>query len=164
MGCGLPYAIGASVARNKGIVFCITGDGGLQMNIQELQVLARDNLPVKIFVLNNSVLGKISEVQKNLFGARYACTAADGGYTVPDFEKLASAYRIASATIHSAERLKQYKEWMLNDKPCLINMIIPNDSKLVPKIDWDSGEILPVLDDNVMKKVRNILRGEAVAE
>ena len=58
MGCGLPYAIGASFAKNRETVYCITGDGGLQMNIQELQTVASERLPIKIIVINNKVLGK----------------------------------------------------------------------------------------------------------
>ena len=53
MGCGLPYAIGACIAEGKKPVYCITGDGGLQMNIQELQTVASEKLPIKIFVINN---------------------------------------------------------------------------------------------------------------
>lgn len=59
MGCGLPYAIGACISKNKGLTFCITDDGGMQMNIQELETVRRENLPIKILVINNEVLGKI---------------------------------------------------------------------------------------------------------
>lgn len=56
MGCGLPHAIGAAYASGRNIVYCITGDGRLQMNIQELQTVVSEGLPVKILVINNMVL------------------------------------------------------------------------------------------------------------
>ena len=59
MGVGMPYAIGASISRGNAITYCITGDGGLQMNIQELEVIRREKLPIKLFVINNRELGKI---------------------------------------------------------------------------------------------------------
>lgn len=58
MGVGLPYAIGTSISNKNGITYCITGDGGLQMNIQELEAVRRENLPIKIIVVNNQELGK----------------------------------------------------------------------------------------------------------
>ena len=57
MGCGLPFAIGSSIAQGNAKSFCVTGDGGFQMNIQELETVHRENLPIKIFILNNHVLG-----------------------------------------------------------------------------------------------------------
>ena len=101
MGCALPYSIGASISQNNGKVFCISGDGGMQMNIQELETIRRENLPIKIFVLNNRVLGKISETQHFNHGDRFAATAVSGGYTVPDFAKIAEAYGIKAATLKS---------------------------------------------------------------
>ena len=68
MGCGLPFAIGASISKGYDNVYCITGDGGLQMNIQELETIVREKLPIKILVLNNHALGKISEIQTKAGG------------------------------------------------------------------------------------------------
>ncbi len=158
MGCGLPYAIGAAIAHRENPVFCITGDGGLQMNIQELQVLAREQLPVKVFVLNNAVLGKISEAQTMSFGSRFICTTASSGYTVPDFRKIAEAYGITSTTVQTPEELDEYSEWLKNDQPCLFNLLLPQNTKLYPKIDWESGETIPKLDQSVMDDIRKILR------
>ena len=69
MGCGLPYAIGSSIATNNGKVFCICGDGGLQMNIQEFETVKREKLPIKIFVLNNKVLvlSEINGEKKDIY-------------------------------------------------------------------------------------------------
>lgn len=153
MGCALPYAIGASIARNNGTVFCITGDGGLQMNIQELQVLARERLPIKIFVLNNRALGKISEIQAVAYGSRFAQTTVDSGYTVPDFVKIAEAYEIKARTVEFPE-LDQYLPWLLDQEPCLINIPLPEDCKLIPKVNWNSKEIQPLLSADVAERIK----------
>ena len=110
IGGGLPYAIGASISLNNGLVYCITGDGGLQMNIQEQKTIVREKLPVKIIVINNHVWGKISEIQHDSYNDRYAQTTAENGYIVPDFEKIAEAYGIKAATIPLYRELKYIKE------------------------------------------------------
>lgn len=109
MGCALPMAIGASIASDRSKVFCITGDGGLQMNIQELEAVAREKLPIKILTINNRALGKITEIQETVYNSRYAQTTEASGYTVPDFEKISSAYGIKSATLASYESLRNYR-------------------------------------------------------
>jgi len=157
MGCGLPYAIGASISRDNGTVYCITGDGGLQMNIQELETVHRENLPIKIIVINNHVLGKISEIQHGSYGDRYAQTTAESGYTVPDFQKVAEAYGIKAATIPSYHQLKDYKAWFDDNEPCLINMSLDPDTLLIPKIKWETGKIMPLLDDDLNQKVLSLL-------
>lgn len=157
MGCGLPYAIGASISRNNGTVYCITGDGGLQMNIQEFETVVREKLPVKIIVINNRVLGKISEIQHGSYDDRYAQTTAESGYTVPDFKKIAEAYGIKAVTIPSYRELKKFKDWFDDNEPCLINMFLNPDTLLIPKIKWETGRIMPLLDDETNKKVLSLL-------
>ena len=157
MGCGLPYAIGASISRNNGVVYCITGDGGLQMNIQELETIHRESLPIKIIVINNHVLGKISEIQHGSYNDRYAQTTADSGYSVPDFQKIAEAYGIKAATIPSYKGLKDYKGWFEDNEPCLINMSLDPDTLLIPKIKWETGKIMPLLEEDLNNKVLSLL-------
>ncbi len=157
MGCGLPYAIGASISDNNGKVYCITGDGGLQMNIQELETVKRESLPIKILVLNNHTLGKISEVQEVSYGARFAQTTAESGYSVPNFAKISVAYGIKAIDIDSYEDLENYKDWLYDNDPCLININLPGDTKLIPKIEFKSMEILPQLDLEILKKCQEIL-------
>lgn len=158
MGCGLPYAIGASIATNKKKVFCICGDGGLQMNIQELETVRRENLPIKIFVLNNKVLGKISETQHFYHDNRFAATAYSGGYTVPDFCAISRAYGIKSIKISSFDELDNYKKFIDDSLPCLFDICLPEESYLTPKIKFDTGLISPKLDDDVFNKALYILR------
>lgn len=157
MGCSLPYSIGASIATSRGIVYCITGDGGLQMNIQELESVVRENLPIKIIVLNNHVLGKISEIQAGSYDCRFAQTTMDSGYSVPDFEKIATAYGLKATTLPSYKDLSKYASWLLDNEPCLINISIPEDTLLIPKIKWETGKIMPELEPKLFDKVMKLL-------
>lgn len=159
MGCGLPFAIGASIANGKGRVYCITGDGGLQMNIQELEVLVREGLPVKVLVLNNRALGKISEIQEKSYDRRFAQTTAGSGYTVPNFEEVARAYGLRSVSLGSYERLKEYSGWLTDDEPCLIDIALPDNTLLIPKLDFASMEVKPTLDACKAREVEAILHG-----
>ena len=157
MGCGLPYAIGSSISINKGKVYCICGDGGFQMNIQELETVKRENLPIKIFILNNRVLGKISETQHFSHGDRFAATAVSGGYTVPHFQKISEAYGIKAATLASYEELDNYKEWIEDNEPCLFDISLPEETFLTPKIKFETGIMSPKIEDNAFNVVKQIL-------
>lgn len=116
MGCGLPYAIGSSISSINGKVYCICGDGEFQMNIQELETVKREQLPIKIFILNNRVLGKINETQHYNHGDRFAATAVSGGYTVPNFQKISEAYGIKAATLSSYVELENFRRDVLNSQ------------------------------------------------
>ena len=153
MGCGLPYAIGSCIANDNKPTYCITGDGGFQMNIQELETVKRENLPIKIFVLNNRVLGKISETQHFEHDDRFANTASSGGYTVPNFSKIAEAYGIKAVRIDSFEMLDNYQSWIDDNEPCLIDISLPENSLLTPKIKFETQMIRPELDEVVVKKI-----------
>jgi acetolactate synthase I/II/III large subunit len=89
MGVGLPYAMGIKLAKPKADVFCITGDGSVQMNIQELSTCMQYKTPVKIISLNNRYLGMVRQWQQIDYGGRYAHSYMDA---LPDFVKLAEAY------------------------------------------------------------------------
>lgn len=157
MGVGLPYAIGASIHQKKGKVFCITGDGGLQMNIQELEVIVREKLPIKILILNNHALGKISEIQEKSYGCRFAQTTEESGYSVPAFEKIAVAYGIKAATLSSYNFLDDYIEWLSDDEPCLLDITLPQDTKLIPKVDFSTMEVLPKLSAEILQEAIRII-------
>lgn len=159
MGCGLPYAIGSSISLSGAPVYCVAGDGGFQMNIQELETVRRELLPIKIVVLNNRVLGKIYETQRGKHGRRFAQTAESGGYTVPDLHSIAEAYGIRAASLDSYEELSEYSEWLLDREPCLLNVALGEDSYLEPKINWSTGAADPPLPNGVSDSVRDILNG-----
>lgn len=157
MGCGLPYAIGSAISKKNTPVYCISGDGGFQMNIQELETVKRENLPIKIFILNNKVLGKISETQHFNHNDRFANTTISGGYSVPDFCKISEAYGIRAAKLNTYEKLNDYIGWINDMDPCLIDISLPEESFLTPKIKFETGVINPVLDESVIVEVRHIL-------
>lgn len=158
MGCGLPYAIGASISIGNSVVYCITGDGGFQMNIQELETVVREKLPIKILVLNNHALGKIRETQAGDLKGRFAQTTVSSGYTTPDFAKIAEAYGIKATTLGSYRELDNVKDWFVDNEACLININMPEDTKLVPKINWVTCAMKPELETAVISQVENILR------
>jgi acetolactate synthase-1/2/3 large subunit len=89
MGVGLPYAMGVHLANPKATVACITGEGSIQMNIQELSTCKQYHVPVKILCLNNGYLGMVRQWQEMFHGNRYAESYVDA---LPDFVKLAEAY------------------------------------------------------------------------
>ena len=164
MGCGLPYAIGSSIYLNNGKVFCICGDGGFQMNIQELETVKREQLPIKIFILNNRVLGKISETQHFSHSDRFAATALSGGYTVPNFKKISEAYGVKSATLSSYMELENYKDWFEDNEPCLFDISLPEESFLTPKIRFETGVMSPRLPEEIYEKVMSIFKNKRPAE
>ena len=104
MGFALPAAIGATIASNNSNTVVIAGDGGFQVNIQELQTIVSNKLPIKIIVLNNNCLGMIRQFQDSYFGSRYQSTY--WGYSSPDFEKIGKAYGIDSISIKMKMKLK----------------------------------------------------------
>ena len=157
MGCGLPFAIGSCIANKMDKTYCISGDGGFQMNIQELETVKRENMPIKMFVLNNRVLGKISETQHFDNADRFANTTSESGYSVPNFAKIANAYGIKAASILDYSGLEDYLGWIEDEEPCLFDIALPENSLLTPKIRFETGKIRPDLDEKVYNHVRNIL-------
>ena len=158
MGCGLPFAIGSCIANGYKPVYCISGDGGFQMNIQELQTVRRESMPIKMFILNNKVLGKISETQHFNHGDRFAATTVSGGYTVPDFKNISEAYGVRAVKLNSYEDLDQYQDWFTDSSPCLFDIPLPEESFLTPKIKFETGLINPQLDEESLITAKEILK------
>jgi acetolactate synthase-1/2/3 large subunit len=135
MGYSLPAAIGAYYGSGKKSVVCFTGDGGLQMNIQELQFLARERIPIKIVVLNNNALGMIRHFQEMYFDSEYFQTKPGGGYDAPNFEKVAAAYGIQSLRIDSEQGLKD-GYFFTDDDPWLIEVLLSDNTYIFPKLEY----------------------------
>lgn len=136
MGFALPASIGASLALNRQPVVVIIGDGCMQLNIQELQTIVRNKLPVKIVVLNNQNLGMIRQFQDSYFESRYQSTY--WGYTAPDFEKIAMAYGINSKTISTPYEVEEAVDWLWStenvNEPVLLQVMIDPHTNTYPKI------------------------------
>ncbi|MEI6519777.1 MAG: biosynthetic-type acetolactate synthase large subunit [bacterium] len=134
MGYGLPAAIGAQFGNPDREVWCITGDGSLQMNIQELATAFIHKLPIKIMLLNNGTLGMVRQWQTMFYEQRYSQIGLKVG--TPDFVKLAEAYGcvgirvVDPAGIHEA--IDQARQ--INDRPVLIEFLCDMDEKVFPMI------------------------------
>lgn len=130
MGYSVPASIGVSIARNKGEVFCIEGDGGLQMNIQDLQTIITQKLPVKIFVWNNGCYGTIYGHQKSVFKGRFVGVNAQSGTAFPPLDKIAAAYGFK---YYRAEKLSELKEVMpkimQSMEPVICDVVVLRDEK-----------------------------------
>jgi len=135
MGYALPAAIGAAFARPGEAIICIDGDGGFQMNIQELQTVKYYNLPIKIFILNNHSYGIIKQFQEIYFEGRYTATTPETGYSVPDFIKISEAYGIPTMTISNHQELLGKLDQILEaEGPILCDVILDENQKLIPKL------------------------------
>jgi acetolactate synthase-1/2/3 large subunit len=134
MGFALPAAIGASYALNKQSVVAIIGDGAFQMNIQELQTIMRNNLPIRIIVINNNCLGMIRQFQDSYFNGRYQSTY--WGYSAPDFSAIAKAYGLPALTISANHEIPKAMHWLKeNDTgPHLLQVMISHLMNVYPKI------------------------------
>jgi acetolactate synthase I/II/III large subunit len=134
MGYSLPAGIGASIANHKKPVVVIVGDGSMQLNVQELQTIVRNKLPIKIVVMNNQSLGMIRQFQESYFESRYQSTY--WGYDAPDFEKISVAYGIEAMTINTTEQVEEGLNWLWeNEKePNLLQVMIDPDTNTYPKI------------------------------
>lgn len=133
MGFALPCAIGACIANNKRTIV-IAGDGGLQMNIQELEVIKRRKLPIKIFVFNNQNLGMVRQFQELYFDKKYLGTFED--YSVPNFASIAKAYGLKARKISKFDDFEnELADIFSNDNPELIDIILPEKfSSVEPKL------------------------------
>ncbi len=123
MGYSLPAAIGAAYARPGATIVSINGDGGLQMNIQELQVVKRDKLPIKIIVLNNNCLGMIRRLQERLFDDRTIATVQ--GYESADYSAIAPAYGLEYVKIDSPAQYGLMQELLNSPTSVLVEVMLP---------------------------------------
>ena len=129
MGFGLPAAIGATFGRPDRTVCVFMGDGGLQMNIQELGTIMEQKAPVKIICLNNNYLGNVRQWQAMFFNRRYSFTPMLN----PDYMKIASAYDIPSKRVFSREELKVAIDEMLSkDGPFLLEACVVEEGNVLP--------------------------------
>ena len=129
MGYSLPAAIGAYYASR---IVCFNGDGGFQMNIQELQFIASHHLPIKIIVFNNHSLGMIRHFQEMYFDSRYAQTIASGNYFSCNLRKISEAYNIPFYEFSDSDFTVKH---VFDDMgPCLVEINLPEETYVIPKL------------------------------
>ena len=132
MGFGLPAAIGAQVANPDKKVLAIVGDGGFQMTFQELMMVKEYNLPVKIFIINNSYLGMVRQWQELFNDRRYS--SVDLSYN-PNFIKIGEAYGIKSIQLKTKKDLKKHlKKILESDEAVLVECIVEKEENVYPMI------------------------------
>jgi acetolactate synthase-1/2/3 large subunit len=133
MGFALPAAVGACFASGKPVLM-IAGDGGMQLNIQELETVRHHKLPLKMVVINNRSLGMVRQFQQSYFQERYPGTVA--GYSAPDFAKVAEAYGIGSLSVDHPARLGESLQrlWADPDAPFLLQVAVDVSANAYPKI------------------------------
>ncbi len=133
MGSALPMAIGASFAKPGKLIVVITGDGGFQLNIQELQTVYHHNLPLKIILLNNNCYGMVRQFQEQYFDSRFQSTVI--GYSSPDFQDVVRAYKIPSIKItRNTEICDTLKSFFLHEGPIFLEVKIEMNSRVTPKL------------------------------
>lgn len=128
------------------------------MNIQELQFLANERIPVKIIVLNNYALGMIRLFQEMYFEGVYSQTIQSKGYNSPDFCKIAEAYGITSLSLDNLGETEKLKELLYNDEPALIQINIDKYTYTYPKLSINNPIYNqdPKLDENLIKELLDL--------
>jgi len=135
MGYDLPAAIGACFARGRRRTVCITGDGSIQMNLQELQTIVHHRLPIKIFILNNDGYLAIRMSQDAYFNGRHVASAPEGGVSVPDMLAIARAYGIAAERVSNHSDLEHALARALDsDGPFICEIMMSPTQPLIPRV------------------------------
>lgn len=141
MGYGFPAAVGCAVAEQGGRVICLDGDGSFQMNIQELQTVAYNNLNLKIFILNNNGYHSIRQTQTNLFEPPLVGVCDGNGLSFPDLGKIAYAYGIAYVKIDAlADIPGKMRKVLETEGPVLCEVVVDPEQNFEPKL---SSRVLP---------------------
>ena len=126
MGYALPAAIGAFYGCKRPVV-CISGDGGIMMNLQELQTITRERLPITVIIFNNRCLGDIMEFQKRIFSKNYYATTESTGYQAADFEGIAGAFQLPYRRILAVDDFSCVD--FTAQAPQLIEVMVPSNEK-----------------------------------
>ncbi len=146
MGYGLPASIGACVSNEKGKTICVTGDGSIQMNIQELQTIVTYKLPLKLFVLENESYLAIKTTQKAFFKGNFTGSNPASGVVCPDLKRIAEAYGIPFVRVSSNEALESaINDVLSSDGAMICEVKMHPEQTLYPKsasfMDKNTGKM-----------------------
>lgn len=152
MGYDLPASIGACLANDKKSVICLAGDGSVMMNLQELETIKYNKLPIKIFIINNDGYASIKQTQKNFFQGKMTGSSSDSGVSVPDFSKIAKGFNIKAVKISNPKTLsKQIKNVLKTKGSILCEVITETNYSFSPKLSAkklpDGTMVSPSLED-----------------
>jgi acetolactate synthase-1/2/3 large subunit len=152
MGFGIPAAIGACIASGGRRTVCIDGDGGFAMNLQELEVVRRLDLPIKFFVLNNGGYGSIQATQRAHFNGHFVASTRSSGLTLPDVTGVAEAFGIPSTRLTDhADLRERVRDILAADGPRVCDVRVSPDQPTAPRVtsrqnDDGSMESAPMED------------------
>lgn len=164
MGFGISASIGGCLASGRKRTVCVDGDGGFQMNIQELETIRRLNLPIKFFILNNRGYASIQATQQNYFDGFFVGSNRESGMTLPDVRKMARAFGLKSASIESHRNIRAKVRQILQlEGPVVCDVTISPNQTTSPRISSAKNEdgtmssrpledLWPFLDRDEFKK------------
>jgi acetolactate synthase-1/2/3 large subunit len=152
MGYGLPAAIGASFALNRGEVMCLNCDGGMMLNLQELQTIAHHKLPIKLFIFNNDGYLMIKHTQNALFKTGYVGTDKASGVSCPNFSKIAAAFDMPAYQIHNWDECDEtLAKVQAASGPVICEVFMHPEQLFTPKLSLVAKEdgtlVSPPLED-----------------
>ena len=152
MGFGIPSSIGVAVAHKGRRVLTIVGDGGFQLNMQELQTISQRNLPIKIFVIQNDGYHAIRVTQDTYFNKKYIGSSKEFGVSIPSFKKIANTYNFKYTVIKKNKSVSNFiKKILKNNDREIIEIVVDPKKHLYPKlasrINPDGSMYTPSLED-----------------
>lgn len=135
MGSGVPAALGGCLASGGNRTICVDGDGGFFMNVQELEVIRRMNLPIKFFVLNNDGYGSIRSMQKNHFAGHLVAADSKSNFTLPNARRVAEAFGIKSDFLDDATKIHETIRRVLDtDGPIICEVMVSPEEATSPRV------------------------------
>jgi acetolactate synthase-1/2/3 large subunit len=150
MGFSVPASIGAAFGNPDLPIISISGDGGFQMNMQELITAKSNNLNVKFIILNNSFLGMVRQWQDLFHHERFSCTNLEDN---PDFVKIGEAMRIESRRVTRLDELSEAIDWLFAEKGTyLLEIVIPKEEMVFPIIPSNSAVSKMITDKFSLKE------------
>ena len=166
MGYGLPASIGAAFANENGRTICVTGDGSIQMNLQELQTLVSYNVPLKLFVIENESYLAIKTTQKAFFKGKFTGSNPSSGVICPDLSKIAAAYGIPYLSVSTNGQVLRdtISRTLATDGPVICEVHMHPEQTLFPKsasfMDKETGrmtsapleKMAPFVDDDLFEQ------------
>lgn len=164
MGDDLPEAVGVAVATGKS-VYCVTGDGSVMMNLQELQTILYNKLSIKIVIFSNDGYGAIRRTCKNFFNGTYTGCDEESGISMPDFEKVSYAFDYPFKRCENSEMIEESIKWLMTQKSgCILEVCQKLEDVVYPRlmsrmredgtfVDPELHDMYPFLSDEEMKEL-----------
>jgi len=167
MGFALPSVVGAWFASNHSRIIMLEGDGSLQLNIQELQTIVHNKLPIKILVVNNNCYAVIRKRQVDLFRTRTVGTDKENGVSCPDFRKVADCFGFKYVKINSNNETYKIDEVLSINEPVICEIIGKEDQKYLHssyRRNKDGKFVQPPLEDQSPFMDRDLFKSQMIIE